>query len=281
MMCWIRRRWFLIALVAVAVGRPFTTLADDAPATSKKAHREAGIAYRTGDVSDYAKERCLLDLSLPTGAKDFPTVVWFHGGGLTGGERSIPPELEGQGIAVAAAGYRLNPKARSPEYVEDAAAAVAWAFRNMASRGGSPEKIYVAGHSAGAYLSLMVTLDRKYLAAYDIDSNRIAGVISDSSQTITHFTVRKERGIGELQPVIDDMAPLYHVRKDSPPLLLITGDRELELRGRYEENAYLWRMMKEVGHTQTTLLELDGFNHGEMAKPAHPLLLKFVKKPRS
>ena len=284
MMTPLPRRWFLVALVALvafAVSSPLLVVADEAPATSKKSQRETGIAYRTGDVSEYAKERCLLDLSIPEGVKDFPTVVWFHGGGLTGGERSIPSELERQGIAVAAAGYRLSPKAKSPEYVEDAAAAVAWTFKNIASRGGSPEKIYVAGHSAGAYLSLMVTLDRKWLAAHDIDANRIAGVISDSSQTITHFTVRKERGIGEFQPVIDDMAPLYHVRKDSPPLLLITGDRDLELRGRYEENAYLWRMMKEVGHTGTTLLELDGFNHGEMVRPAHPLLLKFVKKPRS
>ncbi len=275
------RRWFLFALVAFAVARPLVVAAEEALTAGKKSRRETAIAYRTGEIAGYAKERCLLDLSIPAGVKDFPTVVWFHGGGLTGGERSIPSELEGQGIAIAAAGYRLSPKAKSPEYVEDAAAAVAWAFNNIASRGGSPEKIYVAGHSAGAYLSLMVALDRKWLAAHDIDADRIAGVISDSSQTITHFTVRKERGIGELQPVIDDMAPLFHVRKDSPPLLLITGDRELELRGRYEENAYLWRMMKEAGHKETALLELDGFNHGEMVRPAHPLLLKFVRKPRS
>jgi len=52
---------------------------------------------------------------------------------------------------------------------------------------------------------------------------------------------------------VDDLAPLYHVRKDAPPLLLITGDRELEMLGRYKENAYLWRMMKVVGHTDTRL----------------------------
>ena len=78
--------------------------------------------------------------------------------------------------------------------------------------------------------------------------------------------------------MIDDLAPLYHVRKDAPPLWLITGGRDIELLGRYEENAYLWRMMKEVGHPQTELYELGGFDHGQMAEPAQLLLLRFVKK---
>ena len=79
-----------------------------------------------------------------------------------------------------------------------------------------------------------------------------------------------------MQPTVDEYAPLYHVRKDAPPMLLITGDREMELFGRYEENAYLWRMMKLAGHQRTRLYELDGFDHGGMAQPAFPLLLKEV-----
>jgi hypothetical protein len=70
---------------------------------------------------------------------------------------------------------------------------------------------------------------------------------------------------------------LFHVRADAPPLLLITGDRELELLGRYEENAYLMRMMKIKGHSSTTLYELEGFDHG-MVEPALPLLIKEVKR---
>ncbi|MCA9217367.1 MAG: alpha/beta hydrolase, partial [Planctomycetales bacterium] len=97
-----------------------------------------------------------------------------------------------------------------------------------------------------------------------------------SGHTITHFTVRAERGIAGEQPIIDKMAPLIHVRKDCPPILFITGDRELEMLGRYEENAYMWRMMKVVGHQDVGLYELDGYNHGQMADPAHPLLLRFV-----
>ncbi len=61
-------------------------------------------------------------------------------------------------------------------------------------------------------------------------------------------------------------------------MLLVTGDRTTELLGRYEENAYLWRMMKLVDHKSTELFELQGFNHGEMAAPGHPLLLRFIKR---
>jgi hypothetical protein len=84
-------------------------------------------------------------------------------------------------------------------------------------------------------------------------------------------------GISGKQPVIDEMAPLYHVRADAPPLLMITGDRELELLGRYEENAYMMRMMKVAGHKDTRLMELDGYDHG-MERPAYPLLIKEVRR---
>jgi hypothetical protein len=65
------------------------------------------------------------------------------------------------------------------------------------------------------------------------------------------------------------------VRADAPPLLLITGDRELELLGRYEENAYMMRMMKVAGHQKTRLIELGGYGHDTVA-PAMPLLLNEV-----
>lgn len=242
---------------------------------------DSDVLYRSGDtLTDYEKERCRLDVYRPTDAKGFATVVWFHGGGLTGGNRSVPLGLQQKGIAVVAANYRLSPHVKSPAYIEDAAAAVAWTFGNIERFGGDPKKIYVSGHSAGGYLTSMVGLDKKWLAAHDIDANRIAGLIPYSGQCITHFTIRAERGVSDKQPVIDEMAPLFHVRKDAPPLLLISGDREMELIGRYEETAYLWRMMKEVGHTTTELHELDGFGHGDMAEPAHHLLLRHIGKAK-
>jgi acetyl esterase/lipase len=247
------------------------------PATAQEYRTEAGILYRTsGRVNAYARERCRLDVYHPVGASGFATVVWFHGGGLTGGERGVPEALKGKGVAVVAAGYRLSPRAKSPAYIEDAAAAVAWTFKHIGEYGGSAERIFVSGHSAGGYLTAMLGLDKRWLAAQRIDADRIAGLIPLSPQAITHFTIRGERKISDKQPIIDRMAPLYHVRKEAPPILIVTGDREKEMLGRYEENAYLWRMLKLVGHPDVQLRELPGYDHGAMAQPGFPLLLEFI-----
>lgn len=240
---------------------------------------EKDIAYYPSAVSQkdpYIRSQCRLDLYYPKGKKNFGTIVWFHGGGLTGGQKSVPEALMQKGYAVIGVGYRFSPKVKAPAYIEDAAASVAWVFQNIARYGGDPKLIFVSGHSAGGYLGMMITLDKKYLNKYNIDANRIAGLIPFSGQTITHFTIRQERGIVETQPLIDEYSPLFFVRKDAPPMLLITGDREKEMLGRYEENAYLSRMMKLVGHQRTRLYELDGFDHGAMAQPAFPLLLNEV-----
>jgi len=278
--------WSSAALVASLSLALFTcwcsplASAQQAPVQSQRYKTETNILYRSdAALTDDMRERCRLDVYYPADLKVFPTVVWFHGGGLTNGNRSIPAGLKEKGIAVVAAGYRLSPQAKCPAYIEDAAAAVAWTFRNIETYGGSTHRIFVSGHSAGGYLTAMIGLDKRWLAAHGLDANRLAGLIPFSGQMITHFTVRNERGIGARQPVLDDLAPLYHVRKDAPPLVLITGDRERELLGRYEETAYLWRMMKEVGHPHTELHELEGFDHGQMAEPAQLLLLRFIKRP--
>ncbi len=238
---------------------------------------EPDLPYRSGEnLDDYMKERCKLDIYFPENVDSFTTVVWFHGGGLTGGSKSVPERLKNHKLAVVAVNYRLSRKVKCPAYIDDAAAAVAWVFRNIGKYGGDPKKIIVSGHSAGGYLTSMVGLDKHYLAAYGIDANLIQKLVPFSGQMITHFEIRKERGIKDTQPVIDEFAPLFHVRADAPPLYLITGDRELEMLGRYEENAYMCRMMKVAGHKQTTLYELDGFDHGEMAAPAFDLLLKII-----
>lgn len=235
------------------------------------------ILYREEpEATDSMKTACRLDLYYPGNTKDYATVIWIHGGGLTEGSRSIPGKLKNQGFAVATIDYRLSPGVKSPIYVEDAAAAVAWVFKNIGRFGGSPDRIFLTGHSAGGYLAMMLGLDKHYLAAHGVDADRIAGLIPLSGQAITHFTVRKERGMSDKQPLIDEMAPLYHVRPDAPPMLLVTGDRDLELLGRYEENAYLWRMMKIAGHKATELQELKGMNHGRMVEPSFDLLIPFM-----
>lgn len=240
---------------------------------------ERDVLYKPGDeLTAYEREQCRLDVYYPEGVDDFATVVWLHAGGLKMGERYVPGELMEQGFAVVAVSYRLSPKVKAPAYIEDAAAAVAWVMNNIEGYGGSRDKVIVAGASAGAYLALLVTLDERWLAAHGVEANDLAGVAAVGGQAITHVAVREERGIERTRAVVDEFAPLYHVRPDAPPIMLATGDRELELLGRYEENALLWRMLKEVGHEDVELHELDGFDHPGLEKPAHGLVLRFVDR---
>ena len=236
------------------------------------------ILYLDNPDTDYAKERCRLDIYYPTDVKEFATIVWFHGGGIKAGNKHISDLLKEKGMAVVAVNYRLHPKVNAPIYIEDAAAATAWTMKNIANYGGDPSKIFVSGHSAGGYLASMIGLDKSYLAKHDIDADDLAGLIPFSGHAITHFTIRAERGIDGKKVVVDELAPLFHVRNDCPPYMIITGDREEELLGRYEENAYMYRMMLINGHENTKLLELDGFNHGEMAQPAYHLLVQEIRE---
>lgn len=213
-----------------------------------------------------------MDIYHSSDTAGLPVIVWFHGGGLTGGERFIPQELKNSGYVIVAPNYRLMPSANIADCIDDAAAAVAWTFKNIADYGGSPDKIFVSGHSAGGYLTSMVGFDKKWLGKYGIDADSIRGLIPFSGQAITHFSQRKARGMSELQPLIDEFAPIYHIRKDAPPYVIICGARELELFGRYEENAYLWRMLKLIGHPDVSIYEIDGHDHGQMAHPAHHIL---------
>lgn len=269
------RPFFIRVILSLVAGLTCTLLsADDVRV------RVQNVFYRT-DVETPTpgmQEKCRLDISCPTGEKHFATIVWFHGGGLTGGKRSIPPELERSGIAVVAASYRLHPEVSAPTYIEDAAAAIAWTLMHIEEYGGAAERIVVSGHSAGGYLAAMTSFDKKYLQAFGVDADSLAGVAPISGQMITHFTIRKESGIEDTRPVIDGYAPLNHIRSDSSPVLLVTGDREQELLGRYEENAYTWRMLKQLKHPDVTLHELRGHDHGQMVRPAFPLLLEFVDR---
>ena len=258
--------WFLGITLFVAAQNPHTEYAE-----------VKDLSYTTSKDA-YAQERCKLDVYYLVHAKDCPVVIWFHGGGLVSGSKSVPGKLQQCGMVVVAVNYRLLPKVTIDECLDDAAAAVAWTYREIAKYNGSTSKLFISGHSAGGYLTMMLGLDKKWLNKYGVDADQITGLIPFSGQAISHFSYRQMHGLGNLQPTIDTYAPLFHVRKEAAPLILITGDRELELFGRYEENAYLWRMMKLVGHPSTYLYEIDGHGHGPMGEPAFYILHQWVKK---
>lgn len=90
------------------------------------------ISYTSTDETDsYRNERCKLDIYYPETDKGFATLVWFHGGGLEKGSKNIPEGFRRQGFAVVSVNYRLFPKCKCPDYIDDAAMAVAWVFANM------------------------------------------------------------------------------------------------------------------------------------------------------
>ena len=209
------------------------------------------ITY-TAKTDSYAQERLKLDVYYPERMTDSPVVVWFHGGGLEAGEKEIPEKLKEKGLVVVGVNYRLLPKVTIDKTLD--------------------------GHSAGGYLAMMLCLNKAWLGRYNVDADSVMMYVPFSGQAITHYNVRKMQGIPPLQATIDEYAPLYWVRKDCPPLVLICGDRELELFGRYDENQYLARMMKLAGHTETYLYELGGHDHGQMVEPAFLILETHLKK---
>lgn len=251
----------------------------------------ADIPYKSGDsLSAYEKERCKLDLYLPTQVKNFPVVVWFHGGGLTGGQKAgsdTPKVIQSwmkEGIAVASVNYRLSPKVKFPAYIEDGAAAVAWVQKNIASRGGDPKRVFIGGHSAGAYLSMMLGLDTKYLTAAGVEPNSIAGLLPVSGQTMTHFTVREERGLPKDDVIADEAAPIHFVRKDAPPMLLLMGDKDWPAR--LEENQYFAALFKVKKQEHTTLIVVPDRTHGtifgklrEEGDAGRAAMLQFIGDP--
>lgn len=118
----------------------------------------------------------------------------------------------------------------------------------------------------------MLAMDKHYLAKYGVDPDTFELVAPLSGQMMTHFTEKQARGIDRARPVIDSLAPLYHIRKDAAPLLIVTGDRNKEMICRYEENALFVALMKHIGHPSVTFYEVQGFNHVKMLPPAILLL---------
>ncbi|CAN5346465.1 hypothetical protein BH20BAC1_BH20BAC1_02780 [soil metagenome] len=107
----------VLAILLLATG----VVAQDAYVTKKD------INYYSDSLNNndaYIASHCRLDFYYPKNKKDFATIVWFHGGGITGGSKELPKALMERGYAVVGVGYRLSPKVKAPAYIKDAAAAV-------------------------------------------------------------------------------------------------------------------------------------------------------------
>jgi acetyl esterase/lipase len=140
-----------------------------------------------GDRREAASSSHTLDLFLPEEKKDFPVVVFVHGGSwmygdktFSGWSKHLGSFYARHGIGAVMPNYRLAPQARHPDQVKDVAKAFAWTARNIQRYGGAPDQLFLCGHSAGGHLVSLLATDETYLKAEGLEQSAIKGVISVS-----------------------------------------------------------------------------------------------------
>ena len=220
--------------------------------------RTEGLAYGLD-----ARQR--LDVYQPTaGIQKSPMVVFFYGGSWSSGERGdyrfVGEALASRGIVAVLADYRLSPAFRYPSFVEDSAGAVRWAFDNAARFGADAQRIFVMGHSAGAYNAAMVALDSRWLASVDLSPSRLAGWIGlagpydflpiGDPQTQVAFNWP------ETAP---DSQPLAYASKASPPALLLAPRQDTIVNPQRSTVAMAERLQRSGVRVESELF--DGVSH--------------------
>lgn len=216
------------------------------------------------DVKYGDAAECTCDVYLPTGDASM-LFVYFHGGGIEGGDKSdasvFASYLTERGIALVSANYRMYPTARYPEFIEDAARAVAWSEDYMKTNL-KTNRLFVGGSSAGAYISMMLCFDRRYLAAEGIDNSLISGYFHDAGQPTSHFNVLRERGIDTKRVIVDETAPLYYIgaEKNYPPMRFIVSDNDMP--SRYEQTMLILSTLSSFGYSGFDYAVVHG-NHCE------------------
>lgn len=196
-----------------------------------------GGVVRSDDIAFGAHPRQRLDVYAPRGAQGLPVVVWIYGGswnsGLKDGYGFAARAFASRGFVTVVPDYRLVPEVRYPAFLEDNAAAVRWARANVARYGGDPDRIVLAGHSAGAYNAAMLALDAQWLGG---DRAAIKGLIGlagpydflplDGPVTRAAF--------GEA-PDLPATQPVNKVAAGAPPAFLATGADDTTVRPRNSE----------------------------------------------
>jgi acetyl esterase/lipase len=194
--------------------------------------RVAGDSARLGasGVSFGDDPRLKLDVWVPEKPSDapLPVVVFFYGGGWVSGERAdygfVGRAFAARGFVTIIPDYRLVPNVRFPAFVEDGARAVRWVQENIARFGGDPARIHLAGHSAGAYIGAMLSLDRHYLANAGVKPGSIrAAAFLSGPYDFYPFTEQRGRDALGQWPRPLETQPINFVRRDAPPMLLMHG----------------------------------------------------------
>lgn len=239
------------------------------------------IPYVEGKDGD---ERQKLDLYLPKGARDYPTLFFIHGGGWTGGSRSgfdrIGRTFARNGVAFVSTGYRLSPKVQHPAHVQDVAKGFAWTVANIGKYGGDPGAIFVSGHSAGGHLAALLATDEDYLKAEKLSPANIKGVIPVSGVFVV--SPRMKNVFGDDGEVCKKASPQTHARAGLPPFLIVYADNEMAGLGKQAE-AFA-PALKEHKVEATVVMGKDR-NHGSIMMkmaaeddPATQAILEFIAK---
>lgn len=211
------------------------------------------------------KEGLLLDLHLPE-SEDFDLFVYFHGGGLSAGTRGgvevFAKTLAERNIATASVEYRLYPDAKFPDFIEDCAEAIAW-LKSHIGEFGKCKRILVGGSSAGAYISMMLCFDDRYLGKFGIKPTDIDAYIHDAGQPTSHFNVLEEQGKDYRRVIVDETAPMFFVglaQEYSPMLFIVSDD---DMYSRYEQTMLMIKTLNHFGHYHNVFLEIMHGRHCE------------------
>lgn len=183
-----------------------------------------GVPYAAG-------ERHSVDIYRP-GRSGTPVVVFLYGGGWKAGDKAmyrfVGAALAERGFTVVIPDYRVYPAVLFPAFIDDAAASIAWTKAHVAAYGGDPDRIFLIGHSAGAHIAAMLTLDRSYLGAVGLDPDRtIAGTIGLAGPY--DFLPLNDAELDDIFAPAGDprtTQPISFARANAPPMLLMTGEND-------------------------------------------------------
>ena len=200
-------------------------------------------------------------------AKGHPVLIFWYGGGWAEGKRQdygfAARAFASQGFTVVLPDYRKVPDIRYPAFLQDGAEAVAWTRAHVAEFGGDPDRIAVAGHSAGAYIAVMLALDPRWNAAAGVPDGTIkAGV--GLSGPYDFYPFDKKRSIDAFAgaPNPEDTQPINHVTKDAPPLFLVTSTDDTTVR---PYNAFNLDKKLRAAGAEVELKQYPGLTHEEVA----------------
>lgn len=266
------RRWLILAVVVILAGLGIMVATTSPPGLLSILDAIAGGGWgasRPGSDIAFGDHGQTLDVWTPSeaAAKPRPVLVFWYGGGWVKGDRRAyafaARAYAKAGFVVVMPDYRKVPDVHFPAFVQDGAQAVKWTRDHIAEFGGDPDRIALAGHSAGAYTVAMLALDRRWLMAEGVDPGIVkAGV--GLSGPYDFYPFDKKRSIDAMAGVSDPQAtqPINFARADAPPLLLVTSTNDTEVRPKNAIN--LTAKLKAAG-APVELVNYPGLTHEDIA----------------